>query len=79
MRSRTISDEELTSIRPRPAIGHTDYTASIMTKSMSDLIFDVGSIDGLTSFSFARWIPTLNYEAGDISVENRRIIVGWCA
>lgn len=74
-RRRRQGNKELTSIRIRPAIRHTQYTRPSMFELGRDFVFELFAVDGGPAAAGAGGIAGLQHEVGDYAVEEEGVVV----
>ena len=74
-RRRRQRNKELTPIRIRTAIRHTEDAGAGVFEGGGDLILEFVAVDGGAAAAGARWVAGLEHEGGDDAVEEEVVEV----
>lgn len=74
-RRRRQRNKELTPIRVRPAIRHTQDSGAGVFEGGRDFVFEVGAVDGAAAAAGAGRIASLDHEGGDYTVDGGVVVV----
>ena len=78
LRASTVRDKELAAISIRPAIGHRQYTPSVVFQTVHDFVFKWLTVNALSTLPCVGWVAALDDEPLDVAVKDCIVVLAAC-